>query len=283
MKQTYRIEAVESSASVDFARAYDALAAEFGPRGELEPRDVIARWVDEDAQMWAGDGLVRSYHLLVARDERGTLAGVRDCHVVLDPTNRVVVVYLAHVLVLREFRRSGLSALFRTEPVARARVAIAESGMNPGIAKLLTVAEMDFPSLDEDESLIRLVAYGKDGFSVVAPSALPYFQPDFRNLKEGIQACPLAMLMVVRLAGAENGTTLPTRLARAAVRHLYAVFATHVRTEHLAELSKPMLASLDAAGESVPLLKLPRSITDRELIQPLTREAILPLYSRALA
>ena len=95
---SHRIEAVSSSRSSDFSDAYAALAAEFEPRGELERREVVARWVDEPST--ARERLERTYHLLVARDDRGALSGVRDCHVVLDREAAVAIVYLAHALVM---------------------------------------------------------------------------------------------------------------------------------------------------------------------------------------
>ena len=123
---SYRVEAIASSRSADLDAAYGALAAEFGPRGELERREVIERWLDSEGGE-AGEagearpGLLRTYHLLVARDPGGALAGVRDCHVVLDPQEGIAIVYLAHALVLPAFRRRGLGALFRREPIAIAR------------------------------------------------------------------------------------------------------------------------------------------------------------------
>jgi len=75
----------------------------------------------------------------------------------------------------------------------------------------------------------------------------------------------------VRFLGHESARSLPVRLARAFVTHLYAVFATHVRPDHLAALEASMLRSVDRFDE-VPLLPLPRSIDDRLALLPLTRE-----------
>src|SRR5262245_31817996 len=91
----FRLECVRDAAGPAFSEAYGALAAEFAPRGELERREVIAGWLRR-----------ASYYLLVARDEDGRLAGVRDCHVVVGHARNAVVVYLAHVLVLPAHRRS---------------------------------------------------------------------------------------------------------------------------------------------------------------------------------
>jgi hypothetical protein len=251
---SYRIEEVHSSSAPDFAEAYAALAAEFGPRGELERREVIAGWLDERAPQ-AERGLHRTYHLLVARDEKGDLAGVRDCHVVLDPSG-VAVVYLAHALVLEPYRRTGLGALFRRVPIEIGQAAIGESRMD-----LLLAAEMEPASLDDEASIVRLRAYGKDGFAAIAPAALPYLQPDFRDLdaldRASEEPRPIPLLAVVRFIGHEGASSLPVRLARAFVTHLYAVFATHVRRDHLASLEAATLRVLDAFPHAdVPLLPL---------------------------
>lgn len=264
---SYRIERVASARSADFAEAYAALAAEFAPRGELERRAVVERWLDD------ADGADRTYHLLVARDAHGALAGVRDCHVVLDRDAAIVVVYLAHVLVLPPYRRSGLSRLLREAPIAIARRIVGGIGID---AEILLAAEMEHPSADDEASLVRLVAYGKDGFSAISPAALPYAQPDFRDLAlREREPVPIPLLAVVRWLGHEGAASLPVRLARAFVSHLHAVFATHVAPDHLADLRARALDALDASGAvEVPLVPLPRATDDRDALALLSPRSI---------
>ena len=280
---SYRIEAVASSRSPELDVAYAALAAEFAPRGELERREVIARWLDEPASATAG-GLRRSYHLLVARDAEGTLAGVRDCHVVLDPAGAVAVVYLAHVLVMPAFRRSGLGALFRSEPLSLAKRDRAAAGIKEEGTDLLLAAEMEPVTVGDEASVVRLVAYGKERFAAIAPSALPYCQPDFRDLRASPgEPRPIPLLAVVRHLGHEGARTLPARLARAFVRHLYAVFATHVRAEHLAALERRTLGVLGSRSqEEILLLPLPRTTLDRAAVLPLERSTVLSHFPEEL-
>ncbi len=280
---TYRIETVESSRAEGFEAAYGALAAEFAPRGELERRDVIARWLD--APPASGDGpYVRTYRLLTAHDAAGALAGVRDCHVILDPRSSVAIVYLAHALVLPPFRRTGLGALLRSAPLALARRALADAGMADRPVDVLLAAEMEPASIGDEASVVRLTAYGKEGFSAISPAALPYCQPDFRELSSASAAQPIPLLAVVRRLGHEQEATLPVRLARAYVKHLYAVFATHVRADHLAALERRTLAVLDASTrpEDVPLLALPRAIDDQDAVLPLTRPCVLSFFPEEL-
>lgn len=275
---SYRIEEVRSSRAPDFAEAYAALAAEFGPRGELERREVIAGWLDEDGAH-SDDGLHRTYHLLVARDEKGALAGARDCHVVIDRSG-VAIVYLAHALVLPPYRRKGLGALLRRVPIEIGEAAIRAAGVAPSSVDLLLAAEMEPASLDDEASIVRLRAYGKDGFAAIAPSALPYFQPDFRDLDaldpQSDRPRPIPLLAVVRFVGHDDASSLPARLARAFLTHLYAVFATHVRRDHLEALEAATLRVLDAFPHAdVPLLALPRGVDDASRLSAVSRDAVL--------
>lgn len=277
---SYRIDEVGSARSPDFDDAYAALTAEFEPRGELERRDVVEHWLDDPGPR-EGEPLQRTYHLLVARDERGALAGVRDCHVVWG--DGVAIVYLAHVLVLPPYRRTGLGALLRAMPLALAERVLGASGMDARKMDLLLAAEMEPASLGDAASVVRLAAYGKDRFAAIAPAALPYCQPDFRVLDGASSPRPIPLLAVVRYIGHEGQPTLPARLARAFVKHLYGVFATHVRADHLAATETRTLGVLDAfAPREVPLLSLPRSIDDQERLTPLLRPNVLPFFPAEL-
>jgi hypothetical protein len=280
----YDIESVRSSSTPEFEAAFAALDAEFGPRGELERREVIARWLERDAENNDADAPIRrSYHLLIARDAHGALAGVRDCHVLIEPRAHTAVVYLAHALVLVPHRRTGLAARLRQEPVALAAQAIGAAGLVD--FEVLLAAEMEPADEEDPASLIRLVAYGRDGFRAIAPEALPYFQPDFRDLGADpplAAAKPLPLLAVVRWVGHEQASTLPRSLARAFVRHLFTVFATHVHPRQLHALKQHTLERLDAfEGDHVPLLALPRSLTDVAAARRLTRPAADPFSNHA--
>jgi hypothetical protein len=218
-----------------------------------------------------------TYHLLIARDDGGSLAGVRDCHVILDAAARVAVVYLAHALVLPRYRRTGLGALLRGAPIALARKALHQAGLDASQVDILIAAEMEHPDPGDAASVVRLVVYGKDGFSAIDPVQLPYFQPDFRDLAAlpaGTAPSPLPLLAVVRWLGHEGRAEIPARLARAFVTHLYSVFATHVPRDHLAFLQARTLGVLertrgekdsgenDSGENDVTLLPLPRALDD---------------------
>src|SRR5262249_51330626 len=151
-----------SSADPAFDEAYAALEAEFAPRGELERRAVVAAWLDGAAhELPAQDppGMLRwRYHLIAAHDQAG-LAGVRDCHAVLDASCGVCVVYLAHTLVAPAHRGSGLGALLRAAPVTLGKRALSEAGHAPEASDLMLAAEMEHVRRDVPDTVARLVSY----------------------------------------------------------------------------------------------------------------------------
>jgi hypothetical protein len=268
----YRVERVTTAASEAFAEAYRLLHVEFGDKGELEREDVVRGWVGGSASEPPTGALERDYHLLIARDPTGRIAAVRDCHVSLDATARICVVYLAHVLVLPEHRRTGLAHLLREAPRVLGRRACSTLEDS----ELLLAAEMEPVPSNGTEEIVRLVAYGRAGFRVVDPARLPYAQPDFRPHAEidADRPRPIPMLAVVARDGHPDDDALPRALAAAYVEHLYGVFATHCRA---ADLVAPRAHALSALGDapSVPLLPLPRDTSNIDRLRPFARDAVL--------
>jgi GNAT superfamily N-acetyltransferase len=261
----WRLERIDGPGA-RFERAYGVLADEFAARGELERRAVIEGWLARDAGgAWTydRDGRAQRYWLIEALTASGELAAVRDCHVIVDAPSAIAVVYLAHVVVLPAHRRAGLASLLRELPITLARQALTELPV-PAPAEIVLAAEMERPRLDDRDSLVRLVAYGRAGFAVIDPAALPYAQPDFREPAVIDDAPrPVPLLAVVRRVGREGAPTLPRRLARAYQLHLDAVFATHCLEAHLAPRREQALSALAAhASEEVPLLALPAHLDD---------------------
>ncbi len=274
-----RLEPVVSASGREFLETYGALAGEFGPRGELERREVVEHWLE--GRLSAEAPLRHVYRLLALRDGGGALVGVRDVHLVTDPAARIVVAYLAHALVLPPFRRRGAGAMLRAAPIALARRAAHDAGLGDD-ARLLLAAEMEPPKDDDPASLTRLVAYGRDGFAAIAE--MPYFQPDFSDPRARSGAPrPLRLLPVVKeipppvkqsAHGTEQGARdetparLDAALARAFVVHLYGVFATHVAKGELAPLLARSLAALEGR-DTLALVPLPTSTEPRAAFDPL--------------
>jgi GNAT superfamily N-acetyltransferase len=273
-REQFTIRPVSDRTSSEFFEGYGALWDEFGPRGELERRAVVEGWLERGAQGVLGEDrrLDWHYHLLVARDAHGQLAGVRDCHVTVDADRRECIVYLAHTLVLPAYRRGGLASLFRAAPLTLARRA--SSGLPD--CDILMAAEMEPLDRSLPDSLVRLIAYGRGGFRVVPPAALPYCQPDFRDLAQsGDAARPLPLLAVVRWVNHPSSGEIPKRLAEAYARHLYAVFATHCRPSDLSPPLAHMLAALARADDPIALLSLPANGQDDAALSPLASSEVL--------
>ncbi len=265
----YALSLVTTEADPAFEIAYGLLDGEFGAKGELETRAAIRGYL---ARATPPGG----YRLVLARDERGDVAGVRDCHASVDVAAGVIVVFLSHVLVLPPHRGSGLASLLREVPAALGRSAAAEATLER--PEIMLAAEMEPVVLDSPETIVRLVAYGRAGFSVVDPAALPYGQPDYREHAriDADRPRPIPLLAVVKRLGRETERTIPKALAAAFVEHLYRIVGSHCREQDLARPRDHALGALARApGERVRLLDLPRGMEDRAALSPLLREVVL--------
>ena len=262
----YVIREVHGGPEVD--EAYAVLDAWFGVRAELERRAVIDHWLAHPSGLEKPPFRMR-YHLLTARAPDGSLAAVRDCHVTVHVERGLCVVYLAHAYVMPEHRRSGLAQNLRNLPVALARRDLAEWGIAE--RELLLAVEQEFIDPEAQDTLIRLIAYGRAGFKALSPALLPYAQADFSDVRTRTgPASPLPLMAVVKRIGHEEATSLPVDLAVAYVEQLFAVFATHCAAEELLEPRRHVLAALAATGlVSLPLLPLPRSLDDVGAMAPL--------------
>ncbi|MFZ5475919.1 MAG: hypothetical protein ACOZNI_04015 [Myxococcota bacterium] len=254
-----------------FEAAWGALQAYFGPRGEIERRAVIERWLRQREKREMPCRV--RYHLIAAYERAtGALAGARDLWVIADEDAGVCVVYLAHSLVLPEFRRNGLADLLREVAVPLGR-AMAPRG------ELILATEQEPADPATIDTVVRLVSYGKAGFAAIPPEVLPYCQPDFRDPVEiGRTARPVPLLAVIRRVGHEGEPTLPLRLAAAFVDHLYTVFASHCRPLDLVEPLEVAYAALDEADDPVTLLPLPASTFDGEALAPLAKDGFYPHF-----
>ncbi|HTN85051.1 MAG TPA: hypothetical protein VL242_15235 [Sorangium sp.] len=247
----FSVDEVQGDAAFD--EGYRALEAFFGPKGEIERREVLAAWLAGE-HTDPGAPISATYHMLLARsvDDDGRLAGARDCFVTLDRAARRCVVLLSHALVLPDFRRTGLGALLRAAPVALARRALREAGLGEGRspgqasaggeeaeanaggeaeasaagAEILLAAEMEAVDPDDRDTAVRLFAYGRAGFAAIPPAVLPYAQPDFRDTAAlGVTPVPVPLVAVVRQVGAEERADISRAGAASFLRHYQAVHA----------------------------------------------------------
>ncbi len=266
----YALSLVASPEDPSFEAAYTVLHDEFAAKGELETRPALLAY-------FASAGPTTGYKLVVARDEAGELAAVRDCHVSVDRDARVVVVFLSHAVVLPAHRRTGLASLLREVPASLGRRAVSEL-REQGVSDvdLVLAAEME-PVAESEETRVRLLVYGRAGFKIIDPRVLPYCQPDYREhaLIDADRLRPVPLLAVVRWVGHETARALPRHLAAAFVEHLYRVVSAHCRE---ADLAPPRAHTLDTlaafSGPLVPLLEPPSSLHDEPALAPLLHTVV---------
>lgn len=274
----FTVEAVADDAG--FQLGFGLLDELFGPLGEIEREETLRAWLRE-SQSPPDHPIRADYHLLLVRDRDGRVAAVRDCFVTVDPAAGRVVVLLSHSLVLPAWRRSGAATLLRTLPVTLAREAWRHFGRDPeATPEILLVAEMEMASPADRQAFTRYIAYGRTGFRVVPPAALPYAQPDFRDpAVVGDRPCPLPFCCVVRQVGEESRPTMPKARLRALAEHLGAVHAGHTRPEHLATIRAWALAGLERwPDDEIPLVQLPTRSAEVGRLDPLLRSAAFPHY-----
>ena len=262
----------------EFWRAYRALDAEFGPRGELEiPDDLL--W--EMYERKPDDRWDIRYHLLnfyAGDGPNAELAAVRDCYTMAQPKAGIVVVFLSHAIVLPAYRRSGLGPLIRTLPARLGREAAATLGMAG--AEILLLAEMDPIDPGSAPTLIRMKAYGGSGFSFLPPQWLPYAQPDFSNWREARRdPAPVPLVLVTRWLGREEASEIPARLAWALYDSIDELHRTATPEDTAAR--RAFAERVLAGRDPVPLIGVDPGRPDR--LEPLLRANVLPFLPQRLS
>jgi GNAT superfamily N-acetyltransferase len=214
---------IRSAADPLFETAYAALWAEFGAMHEMETPDVLARRFEQDAAM--------RYEMVLARKD-GAIAAVRDQTAVWCEDE--VIVHLSHLLVTPEWRRSGIAGWMRTVSILTAREVANRHG-RPNAAITL-VGEMEYDDGSDPRRTVRLTAYERAGFLKVDPSAVRYFQPDFRpptEIDASGGARPLPFQLIIRQVGRESERTITGARVRRLVRALYAMYGAQFRPQDM--------------------------------------------------
>ncbi len=267
-----RVAEIRDADSPEFHAAYDLLDGFFGPLGELEDREVLARFVRERVLDYGG-GAEGTYHLVGAWDGL-RLVGVRDCYVDVDPLLGLSLVALSHSLVVPEWRRSGLAAVFRALPMTLARAAHRERYGRR--FPTMVAAEMEPVSAEVPESTVRLVAYGKSGFSVLDPERFRYSQPDFRA-GAGAAHTGIAMLGVVRGFDLPDDAW-PVEVAELYPRLFHACHRSYLDASRVDPSENFAISTLRSSPEPVRLLPLPTGRDNLQHLEPLSRDRVHALY-----
>jgi len=242
-----RVQRVTGVDDPGFALGYERLWAEFGARGEMERRSVIAERLGWDPTRAVGRArfayelllLWRGLELVAVRDH----TAVVRCDPSGAPLGGPVVVHLSHALIEPAQRGSGLAAWLRALPLAAARRCAAAAGCAPA-TPIVLVAEMEPLTPEHPERRPRLRSYERAGFLKIDPAAAPYAQPDFRpaELLAGATPTAIPLELVVRRVGRERERELPADELAAIVESIYAVYAAHVPRLALAPLERAAAA-----------------------------------------
>ncbi|MCB9686352.1 MAG: hypothetical protein H6738_15140 [Alphaproteobacteria bacterium] len=272
-----RFAAIEDPDDPAFDEAWDLLAEGFLAQGELEPRDALASFLRERILDY-GSGLDGSYHLVGAW-AGDALVGVRDCYVDIDHREGVCIVGLAHAYVVPAWRRSGVAAVLRSIPLALARQQLAARVGRP--LPTLVVAEMEPVDPADPNTVIRLLAYGRSGFSVLDPERFRYSQADFSE-EPPVGHTALPLLGVVRPLEPDAAGTVPEHVAAAFPRLFYVCHRRFVPGARVDPSEAHVRTHLERGGTPVRLLPLPTSLDELERLAPLVRGAVLPLYPPGL-
>lgn len=236
-----RIEAIRTPSHPLFTVVYERLRHEFGPRGEIERRAVIAdrlawdprRPIDQHAMLYELLAVMRGDELVAMRDH----TAIARCPARPDAGSSEVIVHLSHSLVEPALRGSGMAAWLRALPLRTARACAVAAGRRAE-ATITLVAEMEPADGVSPARIARLRSYERAGFLKIDPRAIHYAQPDFRVAAE-IDATgprPVTLDLIVRRVGRERERTLSGAEARASASALYAMFGVHIGREHMAPL-----------------------------------------------
>jgi hypothetical protein len=237
-----RFDRIRSASDPLFEEAYGYLWLEFGKKDEMESRQALRRRFELAPRML--------YEMIHVRRGDAFIA-VRDHTAILDHDGQSVVVHLSHNLIATSARRTGLGGWLRALPIAAARECHAVNGIpNSGpnglrsSARITLVAEMQHPSPDHPDEMVRLRAYEKAGFRKIDPTRVAYYQPDFRTPAEidaAGEPCPLPFQLILRRVGREHERVISGGEARRLVQALYEIYSSHFRASDMAH---PLL-SLD--------------------------------------
>jgi hypothetical protein len=226
---------IHSVADPLFEEAYARLWEEFGPKDEMEQRDVLDRRFHLGPRFLYEMALVRC---------AGEFRAVRDHTAAMTRDGAHVVVHLSHNLVSPLARRTGLAGWTRALPLAAARQCLINNAAISG-SQITLLAEMEYPRDDDPPRMIRLQAYERAGFRKVDPQIVHYFQPDFRapaiiDATGGPR--PLPFQLLVRRVHREHERVISGVELRQLVETLYDIFRPQFRA---ADLAHPSL-SLDS-------------------------------------
>jgi hypothetical protein len=231
-----------------FEEAYGWLWREFGPKDEMERREVLARRFQLGRRFY--------YEMAFVRVD-GEFVAVRDHTAAMARDGLSVVVHLSHNLVSPLARRTGLAGWMRALPIAAARQCVMANDAPLLVFTPITLlAEMEYPRPNDPPRTIRLQAYERAGFRKIDPQMVKYFQPDFRDpaiIDATGGARPLPFQLLVRRVNREHERCIFGLEMRQLVETLHDIYRPQFRA---ADLAHPTLSldSYPADDAMIPLV-----------------------------
>jgi len=223
------LHTIRSTDDPFFENAFGALWNEFGAAGEMEQASVIAermKW--NPSQMLDGASLLYAMQL-ITRD--GEFVAVRDHTAILLANEPGAIVHLSHNLVAPAWRRSGIAGWLRALPVSTALEVLAAAG-RPLDDPVTLIGEMEHFNPSHAATGIRLTAYEKAGYKMVAPELVDYWQPDFRDpqvIDQENGPKPIPLCLMLRRIGREHEEFVSSAEVRQSVNALYKMYGRGFR------------------------------------------------------
>src|SRR5690606_33105178 len=209
------------------------LAAEFGPRGEMETLDQLQKRLFS-SHGGSPDGYHMTYEMMLLVEDDNSIVGVGDYCVIVPEgvaaahhRDRPVVGFLSHLWIAPGHRRRSLTRRI----LERLETLLAVDGQNDTGARVL-VAEVDPPRPGDREREQRLDYFGRVGY--VPVHAVSYLQPDFNADGGGGASVPVPLLLLLRRLGSAAESELNGAQLRHIVTSIYAMYARSVDERHIA-------------------------------------------------
>lgn len=266
----YRLRLVTSSRDRQFDAAYDALAAYFGARGQLEAKADLARLVDRAQAPMVCDGVAVVRPLLTLTASDAQPVAVAERYVAYDPASRVLSGLDANLLVLPAHRGARIGPLLERLLIHAGRRLLASSGalhctIGLELGDLEPLSRRAAADKIDADARRRMLVWGRNGYALIPPGVFPLSLLGMAASggESVAQLVPMrAILRIGMSAQREAATHVVKALLRTLAHHLYAAHAWADAEAAQAEYARQLACIAAAESDPVPLLPLPQGSTD---------------------
>lgn len=263
-----RIHAVLSAQDPWFDVAYALLDAYFGPRGEFEARDDLARLV---AAPFEHRGIHVACPLLVCVGSTGEVVAASTRYVTYEPATGVLAYLDGCTFTVEAQRGHGSSALALAILLDHGRRLLAPFGAGAA-TRTLDVGDLEPLDPTDPDAVQRAVVWGRAGGVVIPPDAFPLTLVGMRDdATPGGELPPVPVLAMVRDPSRPGPLpTLDKAALDALARHLEAAHAWSGDATVLTGETARLRAAVAAfPADPVPLAPLPTARDDHAAIERL--------------